>query len=67
MTKKYYDVHISRTYSSYVVIEADSAERAEEYAWAQLVAKKIDPTQWDCSDMVESGEDLLLTNEDIAE
>ena len=61
-----YDVYISRTYSSYVVVEADNAEQSEKNAWNMLVRKEIDPTQWDCSDMIESGEDLLIEGEENA-
>jgi len=48
-----YDVYISRTYSGYVVIEADSPERAEEYAWAQLANDTIEPLEFDAGDFVE--------------
>ena len=53
-----YDVLIHRTYSGYKVIEAESFERAEEYAWAQLVNKTIDPTDFDCQDEVEVIEEI---------
>ena len=48
-----YDVFITRTYSGYVVIEAESAERAEEYAWAQLANDTIEPLEFDAGDTVE--------------
>jgi hypothetical protein len=61
---KLYDVFVTRTYSSYVAVEAENADQAEHKAWEMLINERIDPTQWDCSDTVESGEDLII-EEDV--
>jgi hypothetical protein len=61
-----YDVYITRTYSSYIVVDAENAKQAEHNAWKLLVNNEINPTEWDCSDTVESGEDLIIMENENA-
>ena len=43
---------------------AENADQAEHNAWKMLINEDIDPTQWDCSDTIESGDDFII-EEDV--
>ncbi len=43
---KTYDVYVQRCFTSYVAVQANSADDAEELVRDMLNAKMIDPSQW---------------------
>ena len=55
---KLFDVYVSQTFSSYVVIEAESAEEAENIACEQLQRGEIDPLNWDGDVFIDSAEEI---------
>jgi hypothetical protein len=57
---KTYDVYVQRCFTSYVAVQANSADDAEDLVRDMLNAKMIDPSQWDQSDFIESGEDMVI-------
>jgi hypothetical protein len=57
---KTYDVYVQRSFTSYVAVEANSADDAQELVRDMLNAKMLDPSQWDQSDFIESGEDMVI-------